>query len=283
MPRQVQAAVKHNKVDTQSLLDRTDIVQVIDRYVPLKKAGAEFEACCPFHTEDSPSFKVSPSKQIYHCFGCGANGDAIKFLQQHQGMTFLDAVEALGGTLPDALNVPVPAPAREPERVLWVPVLPAPADAPAPPKAHYARGKPEASWCYRDESGAVLGYVHRFTKSGGGKDICPVVWAKNIETGAEDWRWMQFPAPQRPLYGLDRLAAMPDATVLLVEGEKCADAGAAELPELVVMAWPGGGKADGKVDWLPLAGRKVITWADADAKRVPLSREEQAAGVAQDV
>jgi hypothetical protein len=68
---------------------------------------------------------------------------------------------------------------------------------------------------------------------------------------------------------------------MLVEGEKCADAGHDELPELAVVSWPGGGKADGKVDWSPLAGRKVITWADADAKRVPLSPAEREAGMQQ--
>ena len=74
---------------------------------------------------------------------------------------------------------------------------------------------------------------------------------------------MAFPKP-RPLYGLDRLAAKPDATVLLVEGEKCADAGHAELHDLAVVSWPGGGNAFGNVDCLPLSGRRVITWADFD-------------------
>ena len=107
---------RRDKVDTATLLARVDIVDLIDKYVPLKKAGGEFEACCPFHTEDSPSFKVSPSKQFYHCFGCGANGDAIKFLQEHQGMSFLDAVAALGGDLPESQGAPIPAPARQAEK-----------------------------------------------------------------------------------------------------------------------------------------------------------------------
>lgn len=267
------------RIDTASLLARVDIVEVIDRYVPLQKSGAEYEACCPFHTEKSPSFKVSPSKQIYHCFGCGANGDAIRFLQQHQGMSFRDAVAALGGNLPDAGLAPVPAPARRVEkRTPWTPIMPAPVDAPLPPRAHLVRGLPESVWCYRDAAGLVLGYVYRFTRSGGGKEVLPLVWARNEDTGVVDWHFMAFPEP-RPLYGLDRLAANPDATVLLVEGEKCADAGAAELPDLVVVSWPGGGKADSKVDWSPLAERKIITWADADAKREKLSRAEEAAGV----
>lgn len=275
--------MKKERVDTATLLARTDIIQVIDRYVPLKKAGAEFEACCPFHTEVSPSFKVSPTKQIYHCFGCGANGDAIGFLRAHQGMSFLEAVEALGGDLPAAVGGPVPLPARKVEkRAAWTPILPAPIDAPVPPRAHLMRGRPDNVWCYRDATGAVLGYVYRFTRSGGGKEVLPLVWARNDDTGALDWHFMAFPEPNRPLYGLDRLAANPDATVLIVEGEKCADAGAEELPDLVTVSWPGGGKADGKVDWSPLAGRKIITWADADAKREKLTREQEAAGMNQD-
>jgi len=69
----------------QTLLARVDIVGVIDAYVPLKKAGANFAACCPFHNEKSPSFTVSPAKQFYHCFGCGAHGTAIGFLMEYGG------------------------------------------------------------------------------------------------------------------------------------------------------------------------------------------------------
>jgi DNA primase len=79
----------------QTLLGRVDIVDVIDRYVPLKKAGANYSACCPFHNEKSPSFTVSPTKQFYHCFGCGAHGTAIGFLMEYGGKAFPDAVEEL--------------------------------------------------------------------------------------------------------------------------------------------------------------------------------------------
>ena len=79
----------------QTLLSRVDIVEVIDRYVPLKKAGANYVACCPFHNEKTPSFSVSPSKQFYHCFGCGAHGTAVGFLMEYGGKAFPDAVEEL--------------------------------------------------------------------------------------------------------------------------------------------------------------------------------------------
>ncbi len=77
------------------LLSRTDIVELIDQRVPLKKAGREYQACCPFHTEKTPSFTVSPSKQFYHCFGCGAHGTAIGFLMEYDRLSFPEAVEEL--------------------------------------------------------------------------------------------------------------------------------------------------------------------------------------------
>lgn len=263
------------KIDTAALLGKIDIVSVIDRFVPLKKSGQEFEACCPFHTEDTPSFKVSPTKQIYHCFGCGANGDAIGFVQQYQSLSFVDACQALAGDLPDTGAAPARREvAREKKTASWLPMPAAPADAPEPPKAHMVRGLPETVWTYRDTTGGVLGYVYRFRTSGGGKEVLPLTWCRHNESGLEKWNWIAFGEP-RPLYGLDRLAAKADATVLVVEGEKCADAAAAALPDLAVVSWPGGGKAVKKADFSPLYGRKVILWPDADAKRVPLTRAEK--------
>ncbi len=79
----------------QELLSRVDVVDVVGRYVQLKKGGANFMGLCPFHGEKSPSFSVSPSKQFYHCFGCGKNGNAIGFLMDHAGMGFVEAVQDL--------------------------------------------------------------------------------------------------------------------------------------------------------------------------------------------
>ena len=79
----------------QDLLARVDIVDLVDSYVPLKKSGANYAACCPFHSEKSPSFTVSPTKQFYHCFGCGAHGTAIGFVMEYQGVGFIDAVKEL--------------------------------------------------------------------------------------------------------------------------------------------------------------------------------------------
>ncbi|HEY8069112.1 MAG TPA: DNA primase [Burkholderiales bacterium] len=79
----------------QDLLNRVDIVEVVSRYVRLKKGGANFQGLCPFHNEKSPSFTVSPAKQFYHCFGCGAHGNAIGFLMSYGGLGYVDSVKDL--------------------------------------------------------------------------------------------------------------------------------------------------------------------------------------------
>jgi DNA primase len=93
----------------QRLLGRVDIVDIIDKHVKLKKAGQNYTACCPFHNERTPSFSVSPTKQFYHCFGCGAHGTAIRFLMEYSGIGFRDAVKELA----DAVGMAMPVESRE--------------------------------------------------------------------------------------------------------------------------------------------------------------------------
>ena len=94
------------------LMARVDIAEVIHARVPLKKAGKEFKACCPFHTEKTPSFTVSSTKQFYHCFGCGAHGTALGFLMDHEHMGFVEAVEELA----QMVSMEVPREAEQSER-----------------------------------------------------------------------------------------------------------------------------------------------------------------------
>ena len=95
----------------QELLARVDVVDVVGKYVQLKKGGANFMGLCPFHGEKSPSFTVSPSKQFFHCFGCGKNGNAIGFLMEHTGMTFVEAVKDLA----QQVGMQVPEEQQSPE------------------------------------------------------------------------------------------------------------------------------------------------------------------------
>ncbi|MBI3230973.1 MAG: DNA primase, partial [Burkholderiales bacterium] len=96
----------------QDLLNRVDIVDVVGNYVQLKKGGANLMGLCPFHSEKSPSFTVSPAKQFYHCFGCGAHGSAIGFLIEYSGMGFVEAVKDLaqgvGMVVPDDADDKIP-------------------------------------------------------------------------------------------------------------------------------------------------------------------------------
>ena len=96
----------------QDLLNRVDIVDVVQRYVQLKKGGANFMGLCPFHGEKTPSFTVSPSKQFYHCFGCGVHGNAIGFLMAYAGMGYVDAIKDLASSV--GMQVPELQP-RTPE------------------------------------------------------------------------------------------------------------------------------------------------------------------------
>lgn len=138
----------------------------------------------------------------------------------------------------------------------WAPMLPAPLPLPETMR-HRRHGAPVATWHYRDAASALLFVVCRFDPPGARKEIVP------LSCGTEGWRWKAPPEP-RPLYGLDRLAARPAAPVLVVEGEKAADAAVGIFPDFAVVTWPGGAQAVSKADWTPLRGRLVAAWPDND-------------------
>ncbi|TQV87713.1 DNA primase [Aliikangiella coralliicola] len=96
------------------LLARADLVEIIERRVPLKKAGRNYTACCPFHNEKTPSFSVNPDKQFYYCFGCGVSGNAISFLMEYEGQEFVAAVEDLASQL--GVEVPREAFGDQPQK-----------------------------------------------------------------------------------------------------------------------------------------------------------------------
>ena len=98
------------------LLTRVDVVDIINRRVPLKKKGREYSACCPFHNEKTPSFTVSTSKQFYYCFGCGAHGSAISFLMEYDHMDFVEAIETLASQL--GLEVPREGGHQAPKKII---------------------------------------------------------------------------------------------------------------------------------------------------------------------
>ena len=233
-----------------------------------RRNGGEWQA--PNPTRDDRhvgSFSVNIHTGQWADFATGdKGGDLVSLYAYLHSLSQVAAAEEIAAQLhlqPAAMAAPAKSAVPARPKSNWEPVTPVP-DGATPPAAHLKRGRPVATWTYRDAQGRTLGVVCRFTTSTGGKEILPVVWARNRETGAEEWRWMQWSVP-RPLYGLDRLR--PDGAVLIVEGEKCADAAHQVLSDwFSVLSWPGGGNAADKADWRCLAGRQVLIWPDCDSQ-----------------
>ena len=192
----------------QDLLNRLDIVDVIERYVPLKKAGANYVACCPFHNEKSPSFTVSPGKQFYHCFGCGAHGTAIGFMMEHGGLGFVDAVEELARSV--GMTVPRETATREQHKA-------------APDLYEVMR---LATRYYRDQlkqSPRAIDYLKRRGLSG------EIAARFGIGYAPDGWQNLQAPFP-------DYQNAMLLETGLVIESQPKVASAEANLPEGQVKA-----------------------------------------------
>lgn len=246
-------------IDVEELKGRNDIVAVVGAFVALKKRGAEYVGLCPFHSEKTPSFWVIPAKQFCHCFGCGANHDVVSFIQEIEGLDFKAACERLGAKQDWPAIAPIQQERREPlpPRNTAKP----PTGTAAPSMAISALGEPSRIWPYRDVDGTVLGYVARY-ETPEGKQIRCWTWGQRGEKPAR-WECGHWSKP-RPLYGLDRLAARPDNWVLVVEGEKAADAAQTLLPDFVAITFPGGADSWRHTNWSPMRGRKVVLWPDND-------------------
>ena len=189
--------------------------------------------------------------------GRGGAGSGIDLLMRVRGWSLPEACQAVERHL--GLPAPPSTSSKKRSKPHRIPDQP-PTDAP-PPRL----GKAVAQWCYRDSSGAQLFWIQRFDLPDRRKLFLHRVWLDG------DWHYpsrrdpftSEWPAP-RPLYRLPDLAAKPDAPVLVVEGEKAADAAALFLPDWVVLSWPNGSKAIAQIDWQPLSTRSVLLWPDAD-------------------
>lgn len=144
----------------------------------------------------------------------------------------------------------------------WMPQIDLPVDALPPPTEHPTLGLPSAVHTYRTPTARICGFVWRFNLPEG-KEFRPVTYCINEMSGAKGWRFTSW-VPPRPLYNLHLLHAHQDADVLVVEGEKAADAATRLFPEMVVTTSPGGAKAARQADWRPLRGRRVFIWGDHD-------------------
>lgn len=271
-----------------------------------RREGPEWKALNPTRADGKiGSFSVNVVTGAWGDFACDDKGGdlvslyAYLFFQGDQGKAAVELAERFGIALPKLeggrpgrkAGKPAPpkteqaapaAPKEKPPRTWWKPVWPVPTDAEEPPKAHPNRGIPSRIFTYRDPWGLLIGHVCRFVTSDGGKDDIPLVFAEHEKSKKREWRWMAFAEEGRPLYGLDRATSKPAATLLFVEGEKCADAGDEALPELACLTWPGGCNGVDKADFSTIAEREVkkaILFPDCDAKREKLTKAEKEAGI----
>ncbi|MCK7581743.1 MAG: AAA family ATPase [Chromatiales bacterium] len=216
-----------------------------------KRQGHDWVALNPTRDDQTPgSFSVSllTGGCIDHATGdqCHDIVSTVRYLDglQNQVEAARKVAEFLG-------TAPLPDPAQTP-----TPTKSAPKAMKARPTAHPKLGKPSAQWDYLDADKRLLCAVLRF-ETPDGKEFRPITQTP------DGWIW-KAPSEPRPLYGLDRLAARPDAPVILAEGEKAADAAAVLLPDGVHIASMNGAKSPKRSDWSPLQGRRVLIWPDAD-------------------
>lgn len=244
--------------------------------VVLDKNGDEFEACCPLHAEDTPSFTVfvgKDSAERYHCFGCGERGDVLDFVQKIKGVGLRDAVRILTGGASDTPNI---APRQSVQaRDVYVGIKPIATDETIEVGKRVRLYNPKRAGHEWEWGNFTPTMVHRYAPGmyvlrremrDGGKET-PMVCRVVLPSGEECWSRFPFPKP-RPLYGLDKLR---DGQIILVEGEKCVDKLRAATGRNV-LSWAGGTQGAKYADWSPLAGRDVILWPDADAPGLSIMR-----------
>lgn len=239
-----------------------------------RRDGREFKIG-GLNGEPGRSLSINLDTGVWKDFESGAGGsDPMSLLAAIRGVRMLDAAKELAEQLRAGITYQeAPSDSGRPRsnNDEWTALPHAPATAPTPRIKHKRLGQPVRMWRYLDRDGVtVLGYVARFEFTEDGelkKDVMPISWCRH-EDGRESWRMKAFIKP-RPLYGLDRLTAQPDAPVLIVEGEKCADI---EVPGWVLVSWPGGCKAVHLADWSVLAHRRVWVWPDADEPGMSAAR-----------
>ncbi|MCA1500856.1 DUF927 domain-containing protein [Bradyrhizobium sp. NBAIM14] len=223
-----------------------------------RREGDEWVAINPTRSDEHVgSFKVNLKTGLWKDFAVDERGgDVISLYAYLHGVSQLEAMREVARKL----GVMAHTTGRK-SRPEDIPIIPVPTGAPTPNFEHPRYGQPTSTWTYLDASGNTLGFVARFDVKDG-KQVLPLTFCR-LKSGRNGWSWKSFRAP-RPLYGLRELAERPDAGVLMVEGEKTADAARVLFPDATVVTWPGGASAVRKVDWSPLQGRRVVIWPDND-------------------
>lgn len=233
------------------------IEEVIGQHINLKKQGPEMVGNCIFHSDNHASLKVNPVKQKFKCFACGSGGDILDFFEL-QGYTKPEAMKLIQ----DKSIVSITEQTPKIQEPVWNNAIPDQNNLPNPLKLTFKDyGNPSNAWAYHDAIGNVISFVCRFDLLEGKKDVIPYSYKTNGKQSKWAWRGLDTP---RLLYNLQELTTRPTAIVLLVEGEKTADAAKLLFPKYVVTTWIGGADGVKNADWTPLHNRKIFLWADND-------------------
>lgn len=220
-----------------------------------KRRGAEFQVGS-LNGEPGTSLSINIHTGLWSDFATGERGgDLVSLLAAKKGISQANAARELNGMLNNPISADV-----ELNKDGMSPARGVVCDS-APFLAHPTHGKPAVVYAYRGKEGECFGFIFRF-EIGGKKTFAPLTpWVD--ASGNVVWKWKGFPKP-RPLYNLDRVYENPGKKILIVEGEKSADAISGLFSETIVVSWPGGANAFRSVDWTPLADRSVLIWPDAD-------------------
>ncbi|WP_130926427.1 DUF927 domain-containing protein [Pseudomonas sp. Sample_14] len=252
-----------------------EIDRVLSHWLPNGKrvdGGKEYTAPNPIRSDKrAGSLKISLSKGTWSDFATGdKGGDLIDLVRYLDGGTDIEACNKLAELLnvsPGAAQAKTaPAKTKTPE---WSAIQPIPAEAMNKcPAKHRNHGVQSKVWIYRDAKGQPLMAIYRFDlgpdEDGKPKKVfAPLTWCQRADGQSTQWRWQGLPDP-RPLLRLDELALRSDATVVVCEGEKAADAAAELLPNHVATCWPNGSNSWHKADLTTLKGRDVLLWPDND-------------------
>ena len=251
-----------NQLDFQglgvSLLARAR--EILPTWLPGGKIVGREYTCSDLGGGNGDSFKVNVETGLWADFAGGVKGgDLISLYAAIENVSQGDAFKRLSestGHISSRPSTPA-APPKPVEDLLKIDCPPA--DAGEPDMAHPKFGTPSMTWCYRKRDGSPIFHVARYD-TGDDKEIVPYSWS----TVKSAWVAKGFPAP-RPLYGMEFLDAKPDAPVMVVEGEKAADAARKIAGHVyVVVTWPNGSNAHNKADWWPIYGRSILIWPDND-------------------
>lgn len=257
-------------IDFDRIKSVHSLTDIVGRYVKWdkKSRGGDMWACCPFHKEKTASFHCDDKKAAYHCFGCGASGDVLDFIQAVENVDFGTAMRRLDGATYDASADAVePRVIAKPEQT-YVIMKPGSEEIEPgkklklwnPSRGRWSYVQPTMLFPYRERDGELIGYVIRLDLQNGDKITPMVSWIAK-DDGEMCWSYAPFRKP-RPLYGLDRLA--DDGDVWIAEGEKAADALWRLREGRSVVSWAGGKEGVKHANWTPLKGRSVVMWRDND-------------------